>query len=215
MKTGTSREATGNRGKAKVFGFALCALLLVLCVQVSAQQQGKIPRVGFLTGSPLSSQLRRNEAFRQGLRELGYLDGKNIVIEWRSYEGQAIGNERSWPSWFVQMSISSLPLVRGYTGSQGGNLHDSHCHWSEATPLGAGSLPACAAGRKHYRFGHDSSGDKRKTTRTSKGSSTKALARGRFREPTERRQLTNAHRRLELSCRLVWSDPAIFRRAKC
>ena len=44
-------------------------------------------RIGVLTGSSLSSQSEQNEAFRQGLRELGYVKGKDIFIEWHSYEG--------------------------------------------------------------------------------------------------------------------------------
>ena len=53
-----------------------------------AQQSAKIPRVGYLTVASLSSNLARVEAFRQGLREHGYVEGKNIVIEWRSGEGK-------------------------------------------------------------------------------------------------------------------------------
>ena len=50
-----------------------------------AQQPTKIPRIGFLTGV---SNAARAEAFRQGLRELGYVEGKNIVIEYRYAEGK-------------------------------------------------------------------------------------------------------------------------------
>jgi putative ABC transport system substrate-binding protein len=64
----------------------LGAVLFVLCVPVSAQQTMKVPRIGYLGGSP--PLLERREAFRQGLRELGYIEGKNIVIEWRSGEGK-------------------------------------------------------------------------------------------------------------------------------
>ena len=53
-----------------------------------AQQPTKIPRIGYLTGASLSAISARIEAFRQGLRELGYVEGKNIVIEWRSAEGK-------------------------------------------------------------------------------------------------------------------------------
>ncbi len=53
-----------------------------------AQQPAKVPRIGFLTGAALSTQLARVEAFREGLRELGYVEDKNIVIDWRSYEGE-------------------------------------------------------------------------------------------------------------------------------
>ena len=53
-----------------------------------AQQAAKIPRIGFLTGAALSTQFARMDAFREGLRDLGYVEGKNIVIDWRSYEGK-------------------------------------------------------------------------------------------------------------------------------
>ena len=54
---------------------------------LEAQQPTKIPRIGYLGGNSPSAT-RRIEAFRQGLRELGYVEGKNIVIEWRHHEGK-------------------------------------------------------------------------------------------------------------------------------
>ena len=61
----------------------------VICgVAVEAQQPTKIPRIGYLIVSSLSAISARIEAFRQGLRELGYVEGKNIVIEWRYAEGK-------------------------------------------------------------------------------------------------------------------------------
>jgi putative ABC transport system substrate-binding protein len=87
MKTGIRQEAPGNSKKAKVVGVALCAMLVALCVPVEAQPLERVPRVGFLTSSP-SVFPDRNEAFRQGLRDLGYVEGKNIVIEWRYAEGK-------------------------------------------------------------------------------------------------------------------------------
>ncbi len=48
-----------------------------------AQQATKVPHIGYLEGGPLSAHTSRMEAFRQGLRELGYEEGKNILIEWR------------------------------------------------------------------------------------------------------------------------------------
>ena len=74
--------------KRTILRFCLLITVLLITGLVEAQQPAKVPRVGFLTGAPLSSQSARNEAFRQGLRELGYVEGKNIVIEWRSYEGK-------------------------------------------------------------------------------------------------------------------------------
>jgi putative ABC transport system substrate-binding protein len=55
----------------------------------TAQQPTKAPRIGFLSASSLSANAARIEAFRQGLRELGYVEGKNVVIDWRSAEGKA------------------------------------------------------------------------------------------------------------------------------
>src|SRR5499425_3284441 len=72
----------------KIFSVALCALLLALSFSSEAQQAAKISRIGYLEAPPASANLDRIEAFRQGLRELGYVEGKNIVIEWRSAEGK-------------------------------------------------------------------------------------------------------------------------------
>jgi len=55
---------------------------------VEAQQLIKAPRIGFLTAVSVSSFAGRTEAFRQGLRELGYVEGKNIVIEYRYGDGK-------------------------------------------------------------------------------------------------------------------------------
>ena len=67
----------------------VAVILLAVAVLAEAQQPAKIPRIGYLGfGSP-STIPTRIEAFRQGLRELGYVEGKNIFIEWRSAEGNA------------------------------------------------------------------------------------------------------------------------------
>ncbi len=68
--------------------FGLCSLLLALCSPVDAQQPTKIPRIGYLSTVSPAANATRIEALRQGLRELGYVDGKNIVIEWRYVEGK-------------------------------------------------------------------------------------------------------------------------------
>jgi ABC-type uncharacterized transport system substrate-binding protein len=73
--------------KQRIFAVALSAMLLALCVSVQAQQPGKIPVIGRLGASSPQSEVERIEAFRKGLRELGYVEGKNIVIEWRHAEG--------------------------------------------------------------------------------------------------------------------------------
>ena len=67
----------------------LSVITFVLAVSgavATAQQPKKVPRIGFLSGVSSSTISARTEAFRQGLRELGYVEGKDIVIEWRYAE---------------------------------------------------------------------------------------------------------------------------------
>jgi putative ABC transport system substrate-binding protein len=73
--------------RIKTIGFALSAILLALCFSAEAQQPKKVPRIGFLASSAESSKSRL-AAFQQGLRKLGYVEGKNIVIEPRYAAGQ-------------------------------------------------------------------------------------------------------------------------------
>ena len=66
----------------------LVSLALGSVSSAEAQQPAKIPRIGFLGATFPSADAARNEAFRQGLRDLGYVEGKNIVIEYRWAEGK-------------------------------------------------------------------------------------------------------------------------------
>ena len=77
--------------KRKITALALGALLFALCGSADAQQPAKVPRIGFLNAPPIASISARLDAFRQGLGKLGYAEGKNIIIEYRSAEGK---NER-------------------------------------------------------------------------------------------------------------------------
>ena len=66
-----------------LIGFALASVHFA-----EAQQATKVPQIGYLDGGPRSAHTSRMEAFRQGLRELGYEEGKNILIEWRFGDGK-------------------------------------------------------------------------------------------------------------------------------
>jgi ABC-type uncharacterized transport system substrate-binding protein len=71
--------------RRKVFGLALSAMLLALSYSASAQQPKKVSRIGYQSAG---SSGEREEAFRQGLRELSYVEGQNIVIERRFAQGK-------------------------------------------------------------------------------------------------------------------------------
>ena len=72
----------------RIIGFALSALLFALCLSTEAQQAEKVPRIGFLGSGSSTSMSSRTDSFRQGLRELGYVEGKNIKIDYRYAEGK-------------------------------------------------------------------------------------------------------------------------------
>src|ERR1700746_1666800 len=65
----------------------LLTTLLAPFLSAEAQQPGKVTRIGFLIATSGSTETIRIQAFRGGLRELGYEKGKNIAIEWRYAEG--------------------------------------------------------------------------------------------------------------------------------
>ena len=68
--------------------FAIAVALMMCAAGVQAQQPVKITRLGYLDAIPLSVNAARIEAFRQGMRKLGYVEDKNILIEWRSADGK-------------------------------------------------------------------------------------------------------------------------------
>jgi putative tryptophan/tyrosine transport system substrate-binding protein len=75
------------RGKISVW--LVATLLLTTAPIAQGQQAAKVHRIGYLASGSPSSDAARTEAFRQGLRELGYVEGQNIVIEYRYAEGKA------------------------------------------------------------------------------------------------------------------------------
>jgi len=76
--------------KTALASILFAGAMLAVAVTAEAQQPTKkVPRIGYLTGATADGQSARLEAFRQGLRELGYVEGKNIVIEYRYAEGKS------------------------------------------------------------------------------------------------------------------------------
>src|SRR5438105_10535291 len=86
---GVRREE--RRMNQKIFVFVLSAMLFALCASADAQQPGKIFRIGYLDNSTASGSAVLVDAFRQELRKFGWIEGKNIAIEYRFAEQK---NER-------------------------------------------------------------------------------------------------------------------------
>jgi ABC-type uncharacterized transport system substrate-binding protein len=71
-----------------VIGLALCAMLFAPSFSVEAQQPKKVPRIGYLAADNAATESARAEGIRLALRELGYIEGQNIAIEYRYAEGK-------------------------------------------------------------------------------------------------------------------------------
>ncbi|MDZ4342201.1 MAG: hypothetical protein U1E51_07145, partial [Candidatus Binatia bacterium] len=97
--------------KKRIIGFALSAMLLALSVSTEAQQAGTIPRVGyFAAGGDPNNPGSLVEAFRQGLRDLGYIERKNILLEFRYGEGKA-DSVPSLVAELVQLKVDVLVVT--------------------------------------------------------------------------------------------------------
>src|SRR5262245_36361557 len=108
----------------------LSAMLFALCVSADAQQSTKIPRIGYVAANEDPNSPGRNvEAFRQGLRDLGYIEGKNIFVEYRYAEG-VVDRIPSLVAELVQLNVDVLvrrKLCNDPCG-QAGDQDDSHRH---------------------------------------------------------------------------------------
>src|SRR5262249_62271529 len=111
-----------------IFCMLLTSVIFTGAEFALAQQPAKIPHIGILTTFSPSVISARIDGFRQGLRELGYVEGKNIVIEWRSAEG----DKKSFP-----------PLSGGAGGLKVKSILSP---WPTATPAfqGANSPLSCS-----------------------------------------------------------------------
>src|SRR3954454_2522590 len=89
---------------------AICALLLTECFSTEAQQRKTVPRIGYVSGTgTATNQGPYVEALRQGLRDLGYVEGKNFVIEYRGAESNA-GRMQTLVAELIQSNVDVLVL---------------------------------------------------------------------------------------------------------
>jgi len=77
----------------------LAIALLAAPLAAEAQPAGKMPRVGYIFATTSSEGHHYWEAARQGLRELGYVEGQNLALEIRWAEGRYEPSPAWWPSW--------------------------------------------------------------------------------------------------------------------
>jgi putative ABC transport system substrate-binding protein len=124
----TSEGRYGKDMKKKIKVLTLCAMLLALSFPVEAQQPTTVRKIGFLIQTGAFSA--NVEAFRQGMRDLGYVEGQNIVIEFRSGERaqlNQLANElvqqkvdvlvTSGPATNpAKMATGTIPIVFNYSG---------------------------------------------------------------------------------------------------
>src|SRR5262245_45110988 len=85
MRAVSSRRSLNSK---RFVGWALVVALFAGSFSAQAQQTKQIARIGYFAAACPDTQLARTEAFRQGLRDLGYTEGQNIAIEYRCAEGK-------------------------------------------------------------------------------------------------------------------------------
>jgi putative ABC transport system substrate-binding protein len=91
---------------------ALCAMLFALCSAATAQQPKKVPRLGYLSPVDPASDSPRAEGIRLALRELGYIDGQNIAIEYRYAEGRR-DREPGLAAELVRLKVDIIVVAAG------------------------------------------------------------------------------------------------------
>jgi putative tryptophan/tyrosine transport system substrate-binding protein len=101
----------------KIILLALCSLLLAPCSAVEAQQPKKVPRIGYLSSQDPASESIRSEPIRAALRDLGYIEGQNIAIEYRYSEGKR-DRAPELVSELVRLKVDIIVVSGGARGSR-------------------------------------------------------------------------------------------------
>ena len=158
------------------FVFALCAMLFALCPLAAAQQPKKAHRIGYLNASSFSTNATRMEAFRQGLRDLNYVEGKNIIIEWRSADGKS-DRLAALAAELVRLPVEVI-VTGGSTSTRAAKTATSTIPiviTNDPDPVGDGLVSSLARPGKHHGTVHPCPGAKRQTTGDSQRGCPQAL----------------------------------------
>ena len=165
----------------KGIGFIMTLGILLGSLAAQAQQTGKVYRIGFLGNSTAALEANLVGPFREGLRDLGYVEGRSVLIEYRWAEGKfdrfpaligellavkvAVIVTAGTPATLaVKKATTSVPLVMIAVGD----------------PVGTGIVPSLSHfWREHHRGDRDLDGNGREATRTAQGSRPQRLVRMR------------------------------------
>jgi putative tryptophan/tyrosine transport system substrate-binding protein len=129
----------------KTFALVFGALLFALCASAEAQQAGKIPRIGFLDNSTASGSAGSLEAFRQELHKVGWIEGKNITIEYRFAE-QKLERLPELAAELVRLKVDLIVASGGPTplAAKGATTTIPIVMMSFPDPVGAGLVASLA-----------------------------------------------------------------------
>jgi putative tryptophan/tyrosine transport system substrate-binding protein len=137
----------------KILCIALCALLFAVSSIAEAQQE-KVHRIGLLAAGEYSAVASRIDAFRQGLRERGYEEGKNILIEYRYGEGK-LDRTQALAAELIRLKVDVI-VTAGPTDTRVAKQATTTVPIvmaQDSDPVGSGLIASLARpGRKHYRF---------------------------------------------------------------
>ena len=106
---------------------SILVVALTIGVVAEAQQPAKIRRIGYLTGTSLVISSARTDALREGLRELGYFEGEDFIIEYRSAEGK-LDRFPALAAELVRLKVDIIVSARSWTNPccQGRDKYYSH-----------------------------------------------------------------------------------------
>ena len=141
--------------KAAVPSILVAVVLLALAVIAEAQQPKKVPRIGYLSSSDPATESTRSEAIRLALRELGYIEGQNIAIEYRYAEGK-LDRVPELAAELVRLKVDIIVVAGGATWIRaaknatktipivmvGNGTILSRQAWLKALPVPAATSPA-------------------------------------------------------------------------
>ena len=125
---------------------AICALLLTVCFSTEAQQRKTVPRIGYVSGTgTATNQGPYVDALRQGLRDLGYVEGKNFVIEYRGAESNS-GRMQTLVAELIQLNVDVLvlPTVGGIRSAKEASKKIPVVMVTQVDPVAAGLVDSLA-----------------------------------------------------------------------